>query len=393
MGLRLTIVEGNARGRTFAFELSSVSIGRGAANDLVLDDRGVSRSHATISRRGSALFLDDSESSNGTLLNGAILRRPARLRGGDEIRVGPVLLRVSLERSRDRRPGSSGVVHAWWRLPRSARAASAMAMAALAVAAALVVRVQRSDSHPACPETVAIDEEMADLTFGGPRADVACRGAVVFGFEVRPGMKAILRYRVERLTSGSLELRLNGRHFASVNAKAEADLEVESVSVPTDILSEDGRNFASFSQAGGDGDWSVGNVAVELVAAAAGDPIAALQAFERGKRKLEERRIAPRNLYDAWKAFADARRHLDGLQPRPPLDAEAARLLDHTSRELSRLCNRLLFVAGRFDRYDQAERAQLAWREVLQHFPGDDPTGCRKKAQDNIVPAQAEEAL
>ena len=36
-------------------------------------------------------------------------------------------------------------------------------------------------------------------------------------------------------------------------------------------------------------------------------------------------------------------------------------------------------------RHGQDERAQQVYREVLLHFPGDDPSSCRKKAQENIV--------
>jgi len=54
----------------------------------------------------------------------------------------------------------------------------------------------------------------------------------------------------------------------------------------------------------------------------------ALRWYERGRRKLEERRVAPRNLYDAWKSFGNARRLLDGLTTTAPpkdRDVEAAK--------------------------------------------------------------------
>jgi hypothetical protein len=120
-----------------------------------------------------------------------------------------------------------------------------------------------------------------------------------------------------------------------------------------------------------------------------GDPspdfAAARATYERGWRKLRERRVAPRNLYDAWKAFLEARGHLEGAAEPGLLERELARLIEESERDLRRECKRLLFAAARFERYGQGERAEQTWREVLLHFPGDDPGGCRGKARDNLL--------
>ena len=137
---------------------------------------------------------------------------------------------------------------------------------------------------------------------------------------------------------------------------------------------------------------SLGEARILPLAASSGGLDAARAAYERGRRKLEERRIAPRNLHDAWKAFAEARRHLQGIEPEPRLEGEIAQLIRDLERDLERECGKLVFTALRFERYGEEEKAQNAWREVLLHFPGEDPTGCRKKAQGNILSAQASEA-
>jgi hypothetical protein len=107
--------------------------------------------------------------------------------------------------------------------------------------------------------------------------------------------------------------------------------------------------------------------------------------YDRGLRKLEERRVAPRNLYDAWKSFTAARRLLGGRDPASPLDALPA-LIEGVERELGAGCKKLLFTARRFERYGDEQRAQAAYREVLLHFPGDDPSGCRARAQEELSP-------
>jgi len=121
-------------------------------------------------------------------------------------------------------------------------------------------------------------------------------------------------------------------------------------------------------------------------AEASGEAGAARGWYERGRRKLEERRVAPRNLYDAWKSFTAARRLLDRRDLAPPLDALPG-LIEAAERELGTECKKLLFTARRFERYGEERRAQAVYREVLLHFPGDDPSGCRARAREELSTA------
>ena len=70
------------------------TIGRAADNSIVLDDGGVSRSHARIDSRDGDLFLVDEGSANGTSVNGARLDSvsPYSLQDGDRIGIGPYTL-------------------------------------------------------------------------------------------------------------------------------------------------------------------------------------------------------------------------------------------------------------------------------------------------------------
>jgi pSer/pThr/pTyr-binding forkhead associated (FHA) protein len=61
--------------------------------DLAEHDRGIaSRNHALIQRDTGGYSLVDLGSTNGTLLNGALVppRTPQRLRSGDRIKIGEV---------------------------------------------------------------------------------------------------------------------------------------------------------------------------------------------------------------------------------------------------------------------------------------------------------------
>ena len=82
MAFALTIANGKGRGQRFQFETESVTIGRGAENDVVLNDAGVSRTHARIQKQGAAWILLDNGSANGTELNGVTIQKPSALRPG-----------------------------------------------------------------------------------------------------------------------------------------------------------------------------------------------------------------------------------------------------------------------------------------------------------------------
>lgn len=62
-------------------------MGRGADNDLVIDDAEVSRRHAMIFRHGEDWWLSDLGSRNGVRVNGMRLAHARRLRDGDELRL------------------------------------------------------------------------------------------------------------------------------------------------------------------------------------------------------------------------------------------------------------------------------------------------------------------
>ena len=76
-------------GEDQAFELgkSSVSLGRGSANDIVLQDSGISRAHARLDHGPKGNFIVDLGSSNGTKVNGVRVKH-YKLAPGDLIQVG-----------------------------------------------------------------------------------------------------------------------------------------------------------------------------------------------------------------------------------------------------------------------------------------------------------------
>ena len=66
---------------------AALTVGRQFDNDVVLDDRAVSRHHATIQVKGRKLAVFDKGSKNGIIVNKAKVRS-AELDHGDIVRIG-----------------------------------------------------------------------------------------------------------------------------------------------------------------------------------------------------------------------------------------------------------------------------------------------------------------
>jgi len=66
---------------------STINIGRGDQNDVMIDDRYVSRHHLQLRRRFGAYTLFDVQSSGGTRVNNIVVREH-RLQSGDVIQIG-----------------------------------------------------------------------------------------------------------------------------------------------------------------------------------------------------------------------------------------------------------------------------------------------------------------
>lgn len=90
---RLVILEPKERrGTAFAID-TELSIGRDAANTIVItDDAFISSKHARVARDEAFVVVDDLNSRNGTYLNGAKLTKRHTVHAGDRIQVGYTVL-------------------------------------------------------------------------------------------------------------------------------------------------------------------------------------------------------------------------------------------------------------------------------------------------------------
>jgi FHA domain-containing protein len=94
----LVVQEGGGLQKGERYDLfGGLSLGRSPDADVRIDDRYASGIHARVFGRGGAYWVEDLDSTNGTLLNSAELHGEAEIDDGDLIRIGDTEFRFERE--------------------------------------------------------------------------------------------------------------------------------------------------------------------------------------------------------------------------------------------------------------------------------------------------------
>ncbi len=84
----------DGRAEPIALVAPGKTIGKGAINDIVIDENGVSGFHADLKVDGANVVISDVDTKTGTQLNGDLIMGPTNLRAGDVIMIQGVELEV-----------------------------------------------------------------------------------------------------------------------------------------------------------------------------------------------------------------------------------------------------------------------------------------------------------
>jgi hypothetical protein len=76
--------------------IGGLSVGRSKEADVRIDDRYASSIHARVFSREGRFYVEDMNSTNGTLLNGATLQGEAELIDGDTVQIGDTVFRLEV---------------------------------------------------------------------------------------------------------------------------------------------------------------------------------------------------------------------------------------------------------------------------------------------------------
>jgi signal transduction histidine kinase/ActR/RegA family two-component response regulator/putative methionine-R-sulfoxide reductase with GAF domain len=105
--LKLYILNGPQRGRSFDLETGTTLLGRSPDNHIQIKDNGASRQHLRIHRRNGQFFIEDMNTSNGTLLNGERIVPGEKFEVGEghPITIGKTLIALGEPVSGEEKPG------------------------------------------------------------------------------------------------------------------------------------------------------------------------------------------------------------------------------------------------------------------------------------------------
>lgn len=88
----LLVEKGSSKGASVTYSGKTLTVGRDVNSSLQLDDTGISRNHFQISFEDNTFQIQDTGSTNGTLLNGHFISEKSPLKDGDSIKAGETTL-------------------------------------------------------------------------------------------------------------------------------------------------------------------------------------------------------------------------------------------------------------------------------------------------------------
>jgi len=104
--LKIVIMLKNTEIKTLETDKDTITIGRNNNSDIQINNLGASKKHAAITRQNGSYFIEDLNSTNGTLLNNERITK-AGLSGNDVVTIGKHTLFVSIQEDRSATQGMS----------------------------------------------------------------------------------------------------------------------------------------------------------------------------------------------------------------------------------------------------------------------------------------------
>ncbi len=90
---KLVVVGGKLRGKEYILQDGENVVGRGPDNDVIIPVEGVSKKHLKVTVNHDTAFVEDLGSSNGTIVNGKLIKR-LTIKDGDKIALPNLIFQV-----------------------------------------------------------------------------------------------------------------------------------------------------------------------------------------------------------------------------------------------------------------------------------------------------------
>jgi len=207
MNPRLIAISGPRKGSTFTLTEGETTIGRDAANRVVVTDQALSRRHCLIHKEGDRVKLVDLESRNGSFVNGVPVRQ-RWLEHGDQIEIGESVfffLRQEQEEeappapsSEGTEPGSSTLHLRREDLPAVPPEDSLERTVSIRNTRDLVTLLRVTEAINSIPRLDDLERRLLELVFEVIPAE---RGAILLGRERQEGFTSV--FSLDRLSGAN----------------------------------------------------------------------------------------------------------------------------------------------------------------------------------------------
>lgn len=424
MGFKLSIEQGKGRGQAFDFDAETITIGRTEENDVVLYEQGVSRKHARISVQAGKHFVEDLDSANGTLLNGAKVKREV-LEEGDTIGIGAVVFRFgdagkggakNADQS-TRIVGEKGAALSGDTAkgpaptaPTTSSKSTTPAVAApgaaakpptfnpryvvMGVSGALIFAIgwaawfgsgrSASSDKAACPtDNIRLEgQSISSMVFSTTPESVCVPGKTLnFGFVGQPRTKYLFNYSAFYTEKNGVEILINGEKY-----KEGSPLANTRRSKPTEILIDEkqvkvGKTENVITFRTDKKQWGIERLELTPVPLDGCNLDQALEYFHLGEQLFEQKNVAAPNLYHSMTYEKKARQLMEGCEPKPADYIVVKQLIQTLNGELDSLCEHKLFYVKKQQTFGKFEAANDGYRYLLTAFPGDEHP-CRSHVID-----------
>jgi pSer/pThr/pTyr-binding forkhead associated (FHA) protein len=104
--LKIVMMLKNTELKTLETDRETITIGRNNNSDIQINNLGVSKKHAAITRQNGNYFIEDLNSTNGTLLNNEPITK-AGLSSKDVVTIGKHTLFISIREAQSATQGMS----------------------------------------------------------------------------------------------------------------------------------------------------------------------------------------------------------------------------------------------------------------------------------------------
>ncbi|MDY6862868.1 MAG: FHA domain-containing protein [Thermodesulfobacteriota bacterium] len=379
MKFTLEIIEPASAKNKFEFDKSEVTFGRTGPNDVIINDRKVSRQHAKIEFKGNIPLLRDLGSQNGTIVNGNKIEEK-ELKSGDRIKIGDTQFQFTLHGSSLEGPlslesltGGEGIIKNFPQLIKNPIIAGSLGIICIIILClSLFLKKESVDKAPVKDiSNIPIPLPAQDI-YGNCKQDRTHKDKVIFTFKGKTDHKAFLTYTIGGIEKkDEVVISLNGEVIGN-SPVASGWKEVKDIKLPWKQIDSSMDNLLVFDNTLNppeDESWGLTEVSIKWKKLLKCNLTRAKESFGLARRKYKDKSISYPNLYNSIKAYTDSLDYMENCSEKPDFYKEAMEGLSMASLELEKEYQKHLFNAQKAFKLKDYETAVNEYKIIMSMIP------------------------